>query len=169
MPGRQVHLISSAVVMLLLAGCAIVPGPRGTGSGRISPGSAIAIAQSGNVAGAIQFAAIDAVRQVMLGQGYQISSQANLIADVGFAVRERSVGFSGASAQSQSPARRGDALALCHSRVARMTVSIMDQVQKKVVFRGVSEDQFCDEPDAAKLHFLASVALRGIGNEIPNP
>lgn len=165
MPDRFLNEIGTVLAALCLTGCAIVPGPRGNGNGRVALGSAIAITSSGSEAGDTG-AAVEAVRQVMMGQGYQISPQANLIADVGFAVRERAVGFSSASAQSQSPARKGDALALCHSRVARMTVSIMDRVQKKVVFRGVSEDQFCDEPDAAKLHFLASVALRDIGNQI---
>ena len=158
----------SIMLSLFVAGCAIVPGPKGAGRGDVATGVTLALISVAPSEGATDPVALEAVRRVLVGQGYRVGDRGELIADVSFALRERAVGFVGTSGgnsdegQIQSLPRKADALALCHSRIGRMTISIMDQTSKRLVFRGTAEDLFCDRPDESKLLLLASVALRDI-------
>lgn len=169
---RKSPVFSAFILPLALANCAIVPGPKGAGSGQVAAGSTITMMSVSSAEGATDAAALEAVRRVLNGQGYQVGVRGSLIADVSFALRERTIGFSSEGnasalgAQVSSGPHRGDALALCHSSVGRMTISVLEQSSGKLVFRGASEDLFCDAPDESKLFLLASVALRDIRSRV---
>lgn len=156
------------ILPIMLANCAIVPGPKGAGSGDVISGSTITMLSNEPIDGQTDPVALEAVRRVLTGQGYRMAARGDLIADVGFALRERTIGFSSeprgdrTTGQANSPPQKGDALALCHSQIGRLTISILDYSSKRRVFRGVAEDLFCEKPDESKLFMLASVALRDI-------
>lgn len=172
MPIRKLTAFCTLILSFAVANCAIVPGPRGAGSGSVSGGSRIAMLNVTPTEGATAAIAQDAVRRVLIAQGFQVAARGDLIADVSFAVRERTIGFSGATKGSDgathldSQPQKGDAFSLCHSRIGRITISILDDASKKLVFKGAAEDLFCGEPDEAKLLSLASVALRDIRNRV---
>ena len=169
---RKFRAHGALLLSVLFASCAIVPGPRGAGSGDVVVGSTLAMVTVAPTDGATDPVALEAVRRVLTGQGYRVAAGGEFIADVGFALRDRTIGFSstasenGQWAHTNSPPRKGDALSLCHSRVGRMTISILDQSSRKLIFRGVAEDMFCGRLDESKLFLLASVALRDIRTSV---
>ncbi len=104
--------------------------------------------------------------QVGAPAAYRIDSNGNLGLEVSVARRDTDVAFSArqgpAGAGTMEGQGRSRPLALCDNRITRLTISIVDIDQAKLVYRGFAEDVGCSEPSSNDLHILAAAAMKSL-------
>ena len=148
-----------------VAGCAIIPAPVTSTTGSLSPQRPLRLIDDGATT-PLARDATDAVRQLLTIQGYRIDSNANLGLEVSIARRDTDVAFSAGQGPAKSGTMEGRGrsrpLALCDNRITRLTVSIVELDQAKLVYRGVAEDVGCSEPSSNDLHILAAAAMKSL-------
>ena len=147
------------------AGCAIIPAPVASTTGSLLPQRPLRLIDDG-ASTPLARDATDAVRQLLTVQGYRIDSNGNLGLEVSVARRDTDVAFSArqgpAGAGTMEGQGRSRPLALCDNRITRLTISIVDIDQAKLVYRGFAEDVGCSEPSSNDLHILAAAAMKSL-------
>ena len=148
-----------------VAGCVIIPAPVTSSTGSVSPQRPFRLIDDGATT-PLSRGATDAVRQLLTVQRYRIDSSANLGLEVSIARRGTDVAFSAGQGLAGSGTAEGRGrsrpLALCVNRITRLTISIVELEQAKLVYRGVAEVVGCSEPSSNDLHILAAAAMKSL-------
>lgn len=153
-------------VLPLIAACAIIPGPTGSGVGTLTPDNLVMLETEADALSG-ERAAQQAVRIALSRRGYRIVRDANFEVKVSIAKRATEVGFKATGdtpGDLLAPQARpeGGRLDLCREHIFRMSVAIIDRGNGSINYRGAAENVRCGELEAGNLAAMAAVALQSL-------
>lgn len=163
----------AAALLAVLAGCAVVPGAAGSGSGTLARGSAIALAAEAEAAGPGDALIRRALVQQLSARGFVLTADAPMTVHVGLAIRDPGVGFTsggqaggdGSVATGAAPVYRGNDLSLCREQAVRLSLAIYRVGADAPAFTSAAEDVVCGALTASKAALLVDTALRPMASD----
>ena len=168
---RLIYVSTISFACLALDACTIVPGPKSAAYGSAVSGAKIMFAMSAVPQAQSDRLARAATRQILVGQGFEVSVTAPITVEVGFAFREPSISFvaeahgagtSLADELGRSSARRARLLDVCAEKIARLTIVLFDARTQTRIYRGVAEESRCADPNQDNMTIMAAAALRNL-------
>lgn len=163
--GRTAVIMATAVSPMLLASCSIVDVPVSTASGSgLMPGSSIVLQEDSTGASDLGTRARGALESEMLRAGYRIETDAEFIVEfavarrpleVGILLPESDVSQPEAGTWRSRPMDR-DTINLCKASIYRLMLVVFRAGDRKIVFRGSSDDDVCGDINDQKLRTMSA-------------